>query len=765
MASARVLTTNELGLIRYQHALITNSWPIEVRLLPQPNDTPHTLYTLHTPGNAAASFTSTRREELRATLNVRPGALVYEVLRDGILVSTGGLEVRPPMTSPTSTSVSELRPSGARQLNNKVYHHQTGNNGTMGNNNNRNNNVVFEYNEMPWTVRQVSIVDEVTGRIVTDLHRGDHHQCDAGTGFSAAAHLPVGQFLYRFRVVLLSQPTKPTRLGWDDGAMTQAWELMTWPLCIEVNDLSMPDAVPGDGMMRLDERLLNVPPVKYDFHDDFDDDDDDDEEEVDDDDETMVDEDEEQQRRDDLDLQFEEQDTNKENIKAVASSFSAASRSSSSPTASHINSPVPSAIGKNPDPPAVQHRRVDKAGLHHRQAEDESSRQTPSCIRDASYASGYDSSFEDEDTDPVVVAMPLSPPPTKTWSPKLGYRGHVVITTDDTKQGGHEKQYGTAMMSNNTNDSNNNNVSGMSPPPPASLGKAACYMEASSIPNQMDVDIVDLHTRTATTTATTMTTKDHHRHGDDDNALSLPPPSSTMHTLASVAMSTPPRPPVVVVSATTPGGGGKADVGYAAVQPPAVPPSMSLQRERDSGSSATTTPIKVSARSGTGKKNGGRRGGVGGSNGGGGGGGRKWTGMALNAAMFLLGTTVTLVMGRNRRRAFRRGGGGGDFDDGSSMGSGSEDDDGGSVDGKQQQGDDGLSEAGDAWMMRSKSKRVSSFNVSVAQDDDDEPVSFRWRRKSRRGSDAASVRSGDAGGGSAADSGDGGDGDAKRARH
>lgn len=37
-----------------------------------------------------------------------------------------------------------------------------------------------------------------------------------------------------------------------------------------MNDLSLPGALPGDIMMRLDQSLLHVP-VTYDFHGDFDD--------------------------------------------------------------------------------------------------------------------------------------------------------------------------------------------------------------------------------------------------------------------------------------------------------------------------------------------------------------------------------------------------------------------------------------------------------------------------------------------------------------
>lgn len=258
MASARTLTTNELGTIRYEQAEATGKWPIEVRLIPQLNDTADTTYTLHTAGNAAVIFTSTSREEVRATLAVPPGALVYEVLRDGVLVSTGGLEVRPPdalqQTSGGSDSgiggddvgaggvdgvfgahLGPPPPSGAMQLvAGKPPPDQCW-------------PVAFAYNEMAWMAREVTVVNADTGAVLLVLTRKPH-------GFGAIGVVPVGCLRYRFRVVpfemLHAQAAMPTRLGWDDGAMIHAWQLMTWPLFLHVADLCVPGAVPADGLVR-----------------------------------------------------------------------------------------------------------------------------------------------------------------------------------------------------------------------------------------------------------------------------------------------------------------------------------------------------------------------------------------------------------------------------------------------------------------------------------------------------------------------------------
>lgn len=245
MASGRTLTVSELGLIRYEQAKRDGTWPIEVRLLPQHNDTSNTVYTLHTPANTPVSFVRTRREELRAMLDVPPGALVYEVLRDGVLVSTGGLEVRPPQpmspSVPHALRLSSRPPSGARQL---AYDENDQNlrEGEW--------LVQFVYEELPWTVRDVWVHDDRSGKLLTKLDR-------FGEGFSKTIGVSEGPLVYRFCVVahdaLQSQLAALTRLGWDDGAMVHASQLMTWPLTIHVEDLSVPGNQPSDGLVRVPE--------------------------------------------------------------------------------------------------------------------------------------------------------------------------------------------------------------------------------------------------------------------------------------------------------------------------------------------------------------------------------------------------------------------------------------------------------------------------------------------------------------------------------
>lgn len=352
MASARVLTTNELGIIRYQKAAIDNRWPIEVRLLPQGNDAPSTVYSLHTPGNMAIPFIPTKREELRATLAVAPGPLVYEVLRDGLLVSTGGLEVRQPhpvpdfthyyqqqqlqaqshaavaadashvqsntrttsqkttsTTTTVTTSSSSLSPNAPQATTTSIapnnssietlYHKSVT---SIENTTTRSDNhtlsgayqlpigqggacdakqrwpTIFHYNELPWTVRQVFVIDDSTGAVCTSLSKNS-----ATHGFVGQVYLPPGPFHYRFRVIpneaLHTQiVSQPTCLGWDDGAMTHAWELMTWPLTTHVVDLSVEGATTIDGLMRL-QKIPNITLTDIshinDDEDDLDDDDDD----------------------------------------------------------------------------------------------------------------------------------------------------------------------------------------------------------------------------------------------------------------------------------------------------------------------------------------------------------------------------------------------------------------------------------------------------------------------------------------------------------
>lgn len=226
--------------MRYEEARQSGKWPIEIRLLPQFRDSPTTLYTLHTYAHPTTCFVKTRREELRASLVVPAGALVYEVLRDGILVSTGGLEVRPPEPlAPTidhALRLAALPPSGAWQL--PREHNVPDVDAWL---------VQFVYEEMPWTVRDVWIQDESSGNTICRLDK-------CGDRFAKTVYLPKGTFAYRFCVVPNQVPqmhlVTPTRLGWDDGAMVHPSQLMTWPLSIDVVDLSVPGAVPGDGLVR-----------------------------------------------------------------------------------------------------------------------------------------------------------------------------------------------------------------------------------------------------------------------------------------------------------------------------------------------------------------------------------------------------------------------------------------------------------------------------------------------------------------------------------
>lgn len=275
MASARTLTTNELGAARFQTAQAAGLWPVEVRLHPLPHDVTDTVYTLHTPGNDPVAFSHTPRHELRATLAVIPGALVYEVLRDGVLISTGGIDVRPPESplqrSQFATPLDRRPPSGARQLATTEEDLQDDTDGWA---------VRFEYEEMTWMAKEVDVVTADTGQLLASLVRQD-------SAFVAVAYVRPGTLRYRFRVIPyegLSARTAPvTRLGWDDGATRHAWELMTWPLELGVSDLSESGAAPGAAHVEVaDDEATSTGAVDGDMrddeadHDDDDDDDDDD---------------------------------------------------------------------------------------------------------------------------------------------------------------------------------------------------------------------------------------------------------------------------------------------------------------------------------------------------------------------------------------------------------------------------------------------------------------------------------------------------------
>lgn len=239
MASARILSATELGANRYDQALKSSKWPIEVRL---PNafltdDLSPSVYSLvlkNTKHEQHIPFNLSSSGDLYASTQVLQGLIQYEIHRSdkqNTLVSTGGLDVTPP-NSPLSssnsaiTTLSQRPPSGAQQVSNKRDKF----NSTWP--------VKFIYQEAVWAARSVFLrIDQSNSKYPQQdiqLERND------SGAFETVVNLHRGTIQYRFRVI----PTENTqvdvapytRLGWDDSAAKNTSELITWPLDLVLHD-------------------------------------------------------------------------------------------------------------------------------------------------------------------------------------------------------------------------------------------------------------------------------------------------------------------------------------------------------------------------------------------------------------------------------------------------------------------------------------------------------------------------------------------------
>lgn len=247
MASARALTTSELGLIRYERARAASRWPIVVQLR---HAAPATEYVLHVAPHAPTPFRAARAPLpplLSASLAVAPGPLTYTVTAaaaagaGAVVVSTGGLTIRAPEPPLAATrhaaALTSAPPSGARQ---EVAPGR--------------GSVRFAFAEELWFARAVDVVWEAPG--------GEERRAPlrrAGDVFEGVAEVAPGRLEYRFRVTPRERTRVDaaplTRLGWDPTRSTPD-ALVTWPLEIEVADMAKRGATPGEGMAVYERRAL-----------------------------------------------------------------------------------------------------------------------------------------------------------------------------------------------------------------------------------------------------------------------------------------------------------------------------------------------------------------------------------------------------------------------------------------------------------------------------------------------------------------------------
>lgn len=222
MASARRLSTAELGANRYSTALSTHLWPVEVKL---PRGTSGRNHLLHVPGQPPVTFRRDVVGGFRASLAVPEGSMTYEIRNHEQLVSTGALEVHapePPLKADKSVGNLSSRPeSGADQLSKEEAEKIDG------------WPIQFFYHEETWAAREVMVVcDDLDLEIPLERHPDG--------SFRGNAVVEEGQFMYRFcvtpREATRADQAPYTRLGWDDMESTPM-SLMTWPLQLQVNDL------------------------------------------------------------------------------------------------------------------------------------------------------------------------------------------------------------------------------------------------------------------------------------------------------------------------------------------------------------------------------------------------------------------------------------------------------------------------------------------------------------------------------------------------
>lgn len=219
MASAKRLTTAELGAARYEKAEKSGQWPVEVRL-------PHHLdggkHKLHVPKRSPISFQQDVHGTWRAFLSVPVGPLTYEIRRGDDLVSTGGLTVRAPDAPMTreklAAGLASKPPSGAKQLEKNESDEEEG------------WPVEFRYEEETWSAKEVVVVSDALEEEIS-LTRG------SDGAFKGEKRLSTGEFEYRFCIVpreaMRTDHAPFTRLGWDDAA-SKPQRLMTWPMNIKV---------------------------------------------------------------------------------------------------------------------------------------------------------------------------------------------------------------------------------------------------------------------------------------------------------------------------------------------------------------------------------------------------------------------------------------------------------------------------------------------------------------------------------------------------
>eukprot|EP00178_Gracilaria_changii_P005918 TRINITY_DN200_c0_g2_i4.p1 TRINITY_DN200_c0_g2~~TRINITY_DN200_c0_g2_i4.p1 ORF type:complete len:317 (-),score=71.29 TRINITY_DN200_c0_g2_i4:590-1540(-) len=230
MASARTLSTAELGARRYAAASACAQWPVQIRLAPPHEQHQHEQhapsYTLLVDDCRSIAMHRCERHDWRATFDTHEHVMSYKVFCDQRLIATGGLHVKAPqapLTGQRATGAlrSTASATGATQLKHSSDAAS------------RVRTVRFVYDQQLWNVRRVFVRSDALPTTQLELTR--HH-----AAFEQLAKLPVGRFSFRFvvipreRVPLHALPY--TQLGWDHAAMSDDERLVTWPIEFEVRE-------------------------------------------------------------------------------------------------------------------------------------------------------------------------------------------------------------------------------------------------------------------------------------------------------------------------------------------------------------------------------------------------------------------------------------------------------------------------------------------------------------------------------------------------
>lgn len=291
MTTARVLSTAELGAIRFADAQSANKWPVEIRFVEGPDtfvfgsrNARETFLTLRTEcsdgSRAEMSMAPSTRAEWRAVPTAPSGLLNFHIYADDVELVSSTVDVVPPDAPFASTlrraQLRTRKSSGAEQVpttepvkrgspfpeklpsgdpvttlvqSDPVVTSSSHTDPAESDDLVDLWRVEFVYAEETWSVREVWI--DMDGSIPVMMDR------DEDGNFSASLSLPVGVCRYRFRV-FLRDAARPdaapfTRLGWDAGASDVSF-LRTWQLTVPVNDLSDGKTnEAGDGLMRVSE--------------------------------------------------------------------------------------------------------------------------------------------------------------------------------------------------------------------------------------------------------------------------------------------------------------------------------------------------------------------------------------------------------------------------------------------------------------------------------------------------------------------------------